>query len=65
MEEMVSSFAVETNDMMMAVYLASLVRSVVALHNLIENKESRMSKTTQESEVVQDKENSSGKTEKS
>lgn len=65
MEEMVSSFAVETNDMMMAVYLASLVRSVVALHNLIENKESRMSKTTQESEVVQDKENSSGKTDKS
>lgn len=42
MEEIVSAFAIETNDMMMAVYLASLVRSVVALHNLIDNKETRM-----------------------
>lgn len=42
MEDMVASFAMETNDMMMAVYLASLVRSVVALHSLIDNKESRM-----------------------
>jgi len=33
---------VKTNDMMMAMYLASLVRSVIALHNLINNKESRM-----------------------
>ena len=64
MEEMVSSFAVETNDMMMAVYLASLVRSVVALHNLIENKESRMS-NTQENGVVPEKDNASGKTDKS
>lgn len=60
MEEMVSSFAVETNDMMMAVYLASLIRSVVALHSLIENKESRMSKT-QGNGAVEEKENSSGK----
>lgn len=64
MEEMVSSFAVETNDMMMAVYLASLIRSVVALHSLIENKESRMSKT-QGNGAVEEKENSSGKKDKS
>lgn len=64
MEEMVSSFAVETNDMMMAVYLASLVRSVVALHNLIENKESRMSKN-QENGAVLESEKASDKTDKS
>ena len=32
------SSAVKTNDEMLVVYLASLVRSVVALHNLINNK---------------------------
>eukprot|EP00889_Picochlorum_renovo_P008413 jgi/Picre1/35443/NNA_002905.t1 len=39
MEHVVSSFAMETNDMMISVYVASLVRSVVSLHSLIENKE--------------------------
>lgn len=38
MEEMVTSFAVKSNDMMLVMYLSSLVRSVVALHNLINNK---------------------------
>ena len=37
-EEVVGAFANETNDMMMAVYMGSLVRSVVSLHSLIENK---------------------------
>uniref|UniRef100_A0A7S2Z5K3 MPN domain-containing protein n=1 Tax=Chloropicon laureae TaxID=464258 RepID=A0A7S2Z5K3_9CHLO len=41
-DEVDKAFAVKTNDMMMAMYLASLVRSVIALHNLINNKESRM-----------------------
>lgn len=36
--ELVKSFAVKTNDMMLVIYLASLIRSVVALHNLINNK---------------------------
>lgn len=45
MEEVISSFAMETNDMMMAVYLGSLVRSIVALHTLIDNKESRITTT--------------------
>ena len=45
-EEVDKAFAVKTNDMMMAMYLASLVRSVIALHNLINNKESRMSVPT-------------------
>lgn len=29
---------VKTNDQMLVVYLASLVRSIIALHNLINNK---------------------------
>ncbi len=37
-EEMVRSFAVKTNDMMAVVYLSSLIRSIIAMHNLINNK---------------------------
>ena len=37
-EEFFKSTFVKTNDQMLAVYLASLVRSVIALHNLINNK---------------------------
>jgi len=37
-EELVKAFAVKTNDMMLAVYLSSVIRSVIALHNLINNK---------------------------
>ncbi|CAL8469453.1 g8994 [Coccomyxa elongata] len=41
-EELARSFAVQSNDMMLAIYLASLTRSVLALHNLIDNKEQRV-----------------------
>lgn len=34
----VKAFYLKTNDQMVVVYLASLIRSVVALHNLINNK---------------------------
>ncbi len=37
-EELVKAFATKTNDMMLAIYVASLIRSVIALHNLINNK---------------------------
>mmetsp|Transcript_29173 Transcript_29173/g.67854 ORF Transcript_29173/g.67854 Transcript_29173/m.67854 type:complete len:357 (-) Transcript_29173:297-1367(-) len=37
-EELVRSFAMETNDMMLALYLGSMLRATVALHNLINNK---------------------------
>eukprot|EP00439_Symbiodinium_sp_Y106_P038639 s2804_g4.t1 len=37
-EELVRSLATETNDMMLALYLGSMLRSTVALHNLINNK---------------------------
>ncbi|PSC68372.1 26S proteasome non-ATPase regulatory subunit 7-like protein A-like [Micractinium conductrix] len=39
--ELSQSFAVESNDMMLALYLASLTRSVLALHDLIDNKAQR------------------------
>mmetsp|Transcript_697 Transcript_697/g.1128 ORF Transcript_697/g.1128 Transcript_697/m.1128 type:complete len:247 (-) Transcript_697:99-839(-) len=38
MEELVRSFSVKTNDMMLVIYISSLIRSVIALHNLINNK---------------------------
>mmetsp|Transcript_24797 Transcript_24797/g.63841 ORF Transcript_24797/g.63841 Transcript_24797/m.63841 type:complete len:302 (+) Transcript_24797:117-1022(+) len=40
-EDLMKSFAVKSNDMMLVIYLSSMIRSVIALHNLIENKEMR------------------------
>jgi 26S proteasome regulatory subunit N8 len=37
-EEMVRSMLIKTNDMHMAIYLSALIRSVIALHDLINNK---------------------------
>lgn len=39
----IASLAVVSNDMMMSVYLAAIMRTVVSLHSLIENKEARAS----------------------
>ncbi|XP_021295881.1 26S proteasome non-ATPase regulatory subunit 7 homolog A-like [Herrania umbratica] len=36
--ELIKAFAVKTNDMMLVIYLSSLIRSVIALHNVINNK---------------------------
>lgn len=41
-EALSTSLAVKGNDMMAVIYLASLIRSVLALHRLIDNKEQRM-----------------------
>ncbi|KAL0052935.1 hypothetical protein WJX82_010031 [Trebouxia sp. C0006] len=41
-KELLKSFAIKSNDMMLAVYLASMIRSVLALHNLIDNQEQRV-----------------------
>lgn len=38
LQEFVKAMYVKTNDQMLVVYLASLIRSVIALHNLINNK---------------------------
>jgi 26S proteasome regulatory subunit N8 len=37
-EEMSRSFSSKTNDMTVVIYLATLIRSIIALHNLINNK---------------------------
>jgi 26S proteasome regulatory subunit N8 len=37
-QEMVRSFSVKTNDQHLVIYLSSLIRAVIALHNLINNK---------------------------
>lgn len=37
-DELVKAFAVKTNDMQLAIYLASIIRAVVALHNLVDNR---------------------------
>ncbi len=37
-QDMVEAFAVKTNDSMLSLYLAALIRSVVSLHDLINNR---------------------------
>mmetsp|Transcript_9030 Transcript_9030/g.19492 ORF Transcript_9030/g.19492 Transcript_9030/m.19492 type:complete len:346 (+) Transcript_9030:77-1114(+) len=37
-EEMVRSILIKTNDMQLAIYLSALIRSVIALHDLINNR---------------------------
>jgi len=41
MEELSRAFSVKTNDSMLIIYVSALIRSVLALHGLIENKEQR------------------------
>ena len=35
---MIKAFSVKTNDYMYVIYVSSLIKSVIALHNLINNK---------------------------
>merc|ERR1712100_983571 len=37
-ENLVKAFSVKTNDMMVVIYVAAMIRSILALHNLINNK---------------------------
>jgi len=37
-ERMVKAFNVQTNDNMLVIYLSSLIRAIITLHNLINNK---------------------------
>lgn len=49
-DELVRSLLVKTNDMHMVIYLSSLIRSVIALHDLVNNKiryNERMDKNTE------------------
>lgn len=37
-EELVKSMLIKTNDLYLVIYLSSLIRSIIALHNLLSNK---------------------------
>merc|ERR1719247_469995 len=62
-EDLIKSFATETNDMMLALYLGSMLRSTVALHNLINNK-IRNNKAKEEKKSDKKKEKKDEKDEK-
>lgn len=51
-EALSQSLAVKGNDMLSVIYLAALVRSVLALHRLIDNKEQRMWKEKEKTEKI-------------
>ncbi len=53
--EFVRAFVVTTNDQMLVIYLASLIRSVIALHNLISNKVQNRDLEKQEGKTDKDK----------
>lgn len=61
LEVFTRSFAVKTNDQLLVVYIASLVRSVIALHTLIENKVSNRETEKQEKEGDKKKDDSKAK----
>ena len=37
-EEMVKNFSVKSNDYMYVIYVSSLIRSILSLHDLVNNK---------------------------
>jgi len=37
-DQVVKNFSVKTNDYMHVIYISTLIRSVISLHNLINNK---------------------------
>nr|XP_023026893.1 26S proteasome non-ATPase regulatory subunit 7 [Leptinotarsa decemlineata] len=60
-----SSFYIKNNDQMLVVYLAALVRSIVALHNLINNKlTNKDAEEGKKEEAKKDKENKEKEKEK-
>jgi len=71
-EEMVRSMLIKTNDMQMAIYLSALIRSVIALHDLINNRirfgdygnETETKDEEEKKEDPLDKESTNKKTEK-
>eukprot|EP00842_Homolaphlyctis_polyrhiza_P001388 jgi/Hompol1/224/HPOL_000679-RA len=51
----VKSFAVKTNDELLIIYLSSLIRAVIALHGLIDNKTMLHEHEKKETEAVEEK----------
>ncbi|XP_070574221.1 26S proteasome non-ATPase regulatory subunit 7-like [Ptychodera flava] len=62
--EFVKAFLVKTNDQMLVVYLASLIRSIIALHNLINNKIHNRDAEKQEGQKKEDKDKDKDKKDK-
>jgi 26S proteasome regulatory subunit N8 len=64
-DTVVKNFSVKTNDYMHVVYVSTLIRSVVSLHNLINNKiatkEIEVENTKKEEEMRKKKEEESRK----
>jgi len=52
--ELAKSFAIKTNDMMLVIYLSSMIRSIIALHSLINNKLDNRNQERASSETVKD-----------
>ncbi|XP_050395624.1 26S proteasome non-ATPase regulatory subunit 7 [Patella vulgata] len=74
LQDFVKAMYVKTNDQMLVVYVASLIRSIIALHNLINNKiqnrdaeknEGKDPKDKEKKEKKDDKDKKDGKDEKS
>ncbi|XP_022342055.2 26S proteasome non-ATPase regulatory subunit 7-like [Crassostrea virginica] len=56
LQDFVKSVYVKTNDQMLVVYLASLIRSIIALHNLISNKiQNRDAEKSEGKDLVKEK----------
>ncbi|XP_072024175.1 26S proteasome non-ATPase regulatory subunit 7-like [Amphiura filiformis] len=53
--EFIRAFTVRTNDQMLVIYVASLIRSIIALHNLINNKIQNRDLEKQEGKSDKDK----------
>merc|ERR1712054_42677 len=66
-DAMVKAFSVKTNDMMVVIYVSSMIRSVIALHNLInnkiENKDAEVSKNKEKEAAEQAKKDREKKSE--
>ena len=59
--EVTQSFAATTNDEMLVVYMSSLLRAVIALHALVDNKASIGRAELEESKGEKEKEKPKGK----
>merc|ERR1719352_1425362 len=60
-EALIKAFAVKTNDMMLAIYLSSIIRAVIALHNLVNNKLVNKEKERAADEAKEEKKEADGK----
>lgn len=65
MDQTVKNFSVKTNDYMHVIYVSNLIRAVISLHNLINNKistkEIELENTKREEEARKKKEEESRK----